>query len=65
MRLLRKAGLSRIHVGLESGDDTILKRVKKRETDRGGQPGPDLGFKPFSSRFYRDAIKLLTNCNWL
>ena len=29
MRLLRQAGLSRIHVGLESGDDTILKRVKK------------------------------------
>ena len=29
MRLLQEAGLSRIHVGLESGDDTILKRVKK------------------------------------
>jgi radical SAM superfamily enzyme YgiQ (UPF0313 family) len=29
MRLLRQAGLSRIHVGLESGDDMILKRVKK------------------------------------
>ena len=29
MRFLREAGLSRIHVGLESGDDTILKRVKK------------------------------------
>jgi radical SAM superfamily enzyme YgiQ (UPF0313 family) len=29
MRLLREAGLSRIHVGLESGDDAILKRVKK------------------------------------
>ncbi|MBW2219296.1 MAG: radical SAM protein [Deltaproteobacteria bacterium] len=29
IRLLREAGLSRIHVGLESGDDTILKRVKK------------------------------------
>ncbi len=29
MRLLREAGLSRIHVGLESGDDTILKMVKK------------------------------------
>jgi radical SAM superfamily enzyme YgiQ (UPF0313 family) len=26
---LRKAGLSRIHVGLESGDDDILRRVKK------------------------------------
>lgn len=29
IRRLREAGLSRIHVGLESGDDTILKRVKK------------------------------------
>ncbi len=26
---LRQAGLSRIHVGLESGDDTILRQVKK------------------------------------
>jgi radical SAM superfamily enzyme YgiQ (UPF0313 family) len=29
MKRLREAGLSRIHVGLESGDDTVLKRVKK------------------------------------
>lgn len=29
MKLLQQAGLSRIHVGLESGDDTILKRIKK------------------------------------
>jgi len=29
MRLLRRAGLSRIHVGLESGDDHVLKQVKK------------------------------------
>lgn len=29
MRALRAAGLSRIHVGLESGDDEILRRVKK------------------------------------
>ena len=26
---LREVGLSRIHVGLESGDDDILQRVKK------------------------------------
>ncbi|MEJ2095626.1 MAG: radical SAM protein [Deltaproteobacteria bacterium] len=32
MERLRKAGLSRIHVGLESGDDTILKKVKKGTT---------------------------------
>ena len=29
---ISKAGLSRIHVGLESGDDTILKHVKKGST---------------------------------
>lgn len=29
MQKLAKAGLSRIHVGLESGDDEILKRIKK------------------------------------
>ena len=29
LAILREAGLSRIHVGLESGDDDILKRVKK------------------------------------
>ncbi|MGD9107045.1 MAG: radical SAM protein, partial [Desulfobacterales bacterium] len=26
---MAEAGLSRIHVGLESGDDVILKRIKK------------------------------------
>jgi radical SAM superfamily enzyme YgiQ (UPF0313 family) len=29
LAILREAGLSRIHVGLESGDDETLKRVKK------------------------------------
>jgi radical SAM superfamily enzyme YgiQ (UPF0313 family) len=29
LKILREAGLRRIHVGLESGDDEILKRVKK------------------------------------
>jgi len=32
MKSLREAGLTRIHVGLESGDDEILKRVKKGTT---------------------------------
>lgn len=32
MRLLAAAGLSRIHVGLESGDDEILRRVRKGAT---------------------------------
>ncbi|HDM76562.1 MAG TPA: radical SAM protein [Deltaproteobacteria bacterium] len=32
LKKLREAGLSRIHVGLESGDDEILRRVKKGTT---------------------------------
>jgi radical SAM superfamily enzyme YgiQ (UPF0313 family) len=32
MRLLAEAGLTRIHVGVESGDDEILRRVKKGAT---------------------------------
>ena len=32
MMTLRDAGLSRVHVGLESGDDDTLKRVKKGTT---------------------------------
>ena len=32
MKTLRAAGLSRIHVGLESGDDQVLQRVKKGTT---------------------------------
>ena len=32
LKRLAKAGLSRIHVGLESGDDIILKKIKKGST---------------------------------
>jgi len=32
LRVLREAGLKRIHVGLESGDDAVLQRVKKGTT---------------------------------
>jgi radical SAM superfamily enzyme YgiQ (UPF0313 family) len=32
LKALREAGLKRIHVGLESGDDEVLKRVKKGTT---------------------------------
>jgi len=32
LRLLAEAGLSRIHVGLESGDDEILARIRKGST---------------------------------
>lgn len=32
MKILAEAGLSRIHVGMESGDDVVLKSVKKGST---------------------------------
>lgn len=32
LKILRAAGLRRIHVGLESGDDQVLRRVKKGST---------------------------------
>jgi radical SAM superfamily enzyme YgiQ (UPF0313 family) len=35
LKVLREAGLSRIHVGLESGDDEILRRIKKGTTASG------------------------------
>ena len=34
LKRLAEAGLSRIHVGLESGDDTTLKRIKKGTNSR-------------------------------
>lgn len=34
MRQLADAGLSRVHVGLESGDDVILERVRKGSTSK-------------------------------
>lgn len=32
LKILAEAGLSRIHVGLESGDETVLERIKKGST---------------------------------
>jgi radical SAM superfamily enzyme YgiQ (UPF0313 family) len=32
LKALRAAGLSRVHVGMESGDDTVLDRIKKGTT---------------------------------
>lgn len=34
LKKLAEAGLSRIHVGLESGDDTVLKQIKKGTNSR-------------------------------
>ena len=43
LNTLARAGLSRIHVGLESGDDEVLKRVKKGDHGPGAGPGRDKG----------------------
>jgi hypothetical protein len=34
LRSLREAGLARVHIGLESGSDTVLKRVRKGVTQK-------------------------------
>jgi len=49
LKKLRKAGLSRLHVGLESGDDAILKELKKgataEEMIRAGHKALEAGFE--------------------
>jgi radical SAM superfamily enzyme YgiQ (UPF0313 family) len=49
LRRLREAGLSRLHMGLESGDDEVLERVKKGATSRemidAGRKAMDAGFE--------------------
>jgi hypothetical protein len=49
LKTIREAGLDRIHVGLESGDDTILGRIKKGATAdihiKGGRMAKDAGFQ--------------------
>jgi radical SAM superfamily enzyme YgiQ (UPF0313 family) len=46
---IRKAGLDRVHVGLESGDDEVLKMIKKGVTAeghiKGGQKALQAGFQ--------------------
>ena len=46
---IRKAGLDRLHVGLETGDDGLLKRIKKGVTAeghiRGGRKAMEAGFQ--------------------
>ena len=46
---IRQAGLDRLHVGLESGDDEVLKRVKKGVTAEGhingGRKAMEAGFQ--------------------
>jgi radical SAM superfamily enzyme YgiQ (UPF0313 family) len=46
---IRNAGLDRVHVGLETGDDVLLKRIRKGVTSaghiRGGQKAMAAGFQ--------------------
>lgn len=76
---LREAGLLRLHVGLESGCDAVLKRMKKgvsaRKQVEGGQKVvaagislceylmPGLGGKEFSERHALDSAAVLTAIN--
>ncbi len=49
LRCLRQAGLTRLHLGLESGDDGVLERVRKgataQEMIEAGQKGKEAGFE--------------------
>lgn len=49
LKAIRRAGLDRLHVGLESGDDTVLKKVRKGATAeihiQGGQKAMAAGFQ--------------------
>lgn len=46
---IRKAGLDRLHVGLETGDDALLERIKKGVTSKGhisgGRKAMEAGFQ--------------------
>jgi radical SAM superfamily enzyme YgiQ (UPF0313 family) len=49
LKAIRCAGLDRVHVGLESGDDTVLKKVRKGATGdihiQGGLKAKEAGFQ--------------------
>jgi radical SAM superfamily enzyme YgiQ (UPF0313 family) len=49
LEAIRQAGLDRLHVGLESGDDTVLKKIRKGATSeihiKGGQKALAAGFQ--------------------
>ena len=49
LKAIRRAGLDRLHVGLESGDDTVLEKIRKGATAeihiKGGRKALDAGFQ--------------------
>ena len=75
LKAIRKAGLDRLHVGLESGDDELLKKIKKGVTAevhiKGGKKAmqagfqlseywmPGLGGKEFSEAHARNTARVL------
>lgn len=79
LKELYNAGLSRLHVGLESGDDEVLKRVDKGVTSEeqiaGGKKAkeagfelseyvmPDLGGRTLSDQHARNTARVLNEIN--
>ncbi len=79
LREIREAGLSRLHAGIESGDEEILRRVEKgitpEEQVEGGRKAieagfelslyimPDLGGEEFSERNAINTAKVLNEIN--
>ncbi len=79
LNAIREAGLDRLHVGLESGDDAVLKYVKKGVTADGHIKGgrkaleagfqlseywmPGLGGKAFSETHARETARVLNAIN--
>ena len=79
LKELHSAGLSRLHVGLESGDDEVLKRVDKGVTSdeqiAGGKKAkeagfelseyvmPDLGGRTLSDQHARNTARVLNEIN--
>jgi radical SAM superfamily enzyme YgiQ (UPF0313 family) len=76
---IHKAGLDRLHVGLETGDDDLLKKIKKGVTAeghiKGGQKAlqagfelseywmPGLGGKEMSQKHAENTARVLTEIN--
>jgi radical SAM superfamily enzyme YgiQ (UPF0313 family) len=76
---IRKAGLDRLHVGLETGDNDLLKKIKKGVTAEGHITGgqkalqagfelseywmPGLGGKEMSQKHARNTVRVLNEIN--
>ena len=79
LKAIRQAGLDRLHVGLESGDDTVLKKIRKGATAeihiKGGQKAlaagfqlseywmPGLGGKALWEQHARNTARVLSEIN--